>query len=54
MAKEMALFSWGNSGIDFCSDKKFSNLEYADGVVLLTEDLSKLQVSPDLWTIMSV
>lgn len=41
---ETVLFSCENRGIDICSDRKTSDLECADDVVLLSEYLSKLQV----------
>lgn len=42
MIMEIVLSSCGNSGIDICSHRKLSDLEYADDVVLLPEDSSKL------------
>lgn len=47
IAMEIALSTCGNSCIGICSDKKPSDLEYADDVVLL----SKLEVSRKFFTI---
>lgn len=39
-----ALSSYENGGIDICPNSNLSELEYADDVVLLSQDSIKLQV----------
>lgn len=48
---ENALSSCENKVTDICSGRNFSNLGYADDVVLLRENSSKLQVSLDRFNI---
>lgn len=45
-ATAIALSSREYSGIDIYSDKDLSDLGYADDVVLLSDDTSKLQIFP--------
>lgn len=40
---ELALSLCGNSGIDICSERKLSTFEFADCVVRVGEDPSRLQ-----------
>lgn len=47
MVVEIGLCPCENSGTNICSDRKPCDLEYADNVVLLSEDLMKLQVILD-------
>lgn len=47
-AMQITVFLCENSGADIFSESNLSDLEYAVGVVLLNEDLSKLQVFLDL------
>lgn len=44
---ETALSSCENSGVDICSNGNLFDEEHADDFVLLNEDPSKLQFSPD-------
>lgn len=44
MITEMALFPYENNGIGIPPDKKSSDLEHTDHLVLLNEHASKLQV----------
>lgn len=44
MIMKLALFSCEISGIDICSDRNLSDLHYANNVVLLSKDSSKLHV----------
>lgn len=43
MVADAILSSYGNDGIDVCSDGKLSDSEYANDVVLLCEDPSKVE-----------
>lgn len=47
MGVETAPFSYGEIGIDICSDMELSNLEYADDVLLLSDDPSRLHIFID-------
>lgn len=44
---EIALFPCEESDVDICSDRNLFGLEYADDVVLLSENSSKIQVLLD-------
>lgn len=44
MAIKLVLFSCENSGIDICQDRNLSDSEYANAVMLLSKDPSKLQI----------
>lgn len=44
---EVALSSCENSSIDFCSDEKLSDLQYAEEVLLLSKDSRRLSVFVD-------
>lgn len=43
MVMKVAVSSFVNGCIDKCSDRHLSDFEYADGVVLVSEDISTLQ-----------